>query len=144
MPYFTGNILKETYNVPTGQQASSVRNVNRPCCSAMTGWLSHSHNGKAYPDWLERIKSCEVGVRHCEAFKCAKEVGSVQSCVFILSPLSGQQTTMARKPTIQTTVTASLTKSSQGACSLTSPVKPASKCVCVCENVSLCAGKKTT
>lgn len=35
---------------------------------------------------------------------------------------------MGRKPTTPTTVTASSTKSSQGACSLTSPVKCASKC----------------
>lgn len=46
-------------------------------------------------------------------------------CVFIFT-----QMTTGRKPTTQTTVTASSTKSSQGACSLTSPVKCASKCVC--------------
>lgn len=54
-------------------------------------------------------------------------------CVFILSALCGpQETTMGRRPTIQTTVTASLTKSSLGACNQMLPVKFASKCVCLC------------
>lgn len=38
-----------------------------------------------------------------------------------------QETTTARRPTIQTTVTASLTKYSRGACNQTSPVRFASK-----------------
>lgn len=39
---------------------------------------------------------------------------------------------MERRPTIQTTVTASLTKSSLGACNQMLPVKFASKFVCPC------------
>lgn len=50
--------------------------------------------------------------------------------VFILSALCGpQETTMGRRPTIQTTVTASLTKSSLGACNQMLLVKFASKFV---------------
>lgn len=68
-----------------------------------------------------------------ESFRGEKEVVGVFCVFFILRALCGpQEMTMGRRPTIQTTVTASLTKSSLGACNQMLPVKFASKfCVFV-------------
>ncbi|MEQ2217488.1 hypothetical protein XENOCAPTIV_012141, partial [Xenoophorus captivus] len=68
------------------------------------------------------IAALDVLHRHCK--------GETQRC-----PSGRPETTTGRKPTTQTTVTASLTKSSQGVCSLTSPAKCASKCVCLSKNM---------
>lgn len=51
-------------------------------------------------------------------------------CLYFFCSCGTQEKTMGRRPTIQTTVTASLTKSSLGACNQMLPVKFASKFVC--------------
>ncbi len=108
----------------------------------LTQWMQSQGQRMGESDALERkwggdgpqSSSCSVKVKggvFLQQTKCCFLIRpslslSVCVCSYAAS-MSTKEMTMGKKPTTQTTATASLTKSSREACSLTSPAKSASK-----------------
>lgn len=126
---------------------SSVGNVNWPSvsCSAVTGLtcmqtLQRCFHLRSYREQVRRQGLLQENKVKIEV----SSFGSLNTnCAFPhppfvlnLHPLCcPQETTTGRRPTIQTTVTASLTKYSPGACNQMSPVKFASKFCAKCQKL---------
>lgn len=114
-------------------------NVNRLCCNAMTGWLTHRFALIGYKGFIELRSGRKTLLQgNGKVRKRAKPSPSevikwllvLSVFVFIPSAVCGpQEMTMGRRPTIQTTVTVLLTKSSLEACNQMLPVRFASKFV---------------